>query len=146
MTVLRKHCTESCIEEFVCVGGLRVLLLWWRRCEQDATTKERSKPVLRELIRLCKRLPINNKTREFFVKNSDLGKKVKTYSKKDGDLKDLASDCMKEWLSMMKAINEQNTSPIQQGENSKEPPPIISDVTEIEKLIADRRNECITKR
>ena len=147
LVVLQSACTESCLEEFVLVGGMRALRLWTREYENAKDIA-----ALTEVAKVCCKIPFNVRTKSA-ITASGIPKNIKKLSKTDS--KEHALQCMRLWgegnrlvvaqLEARAAAGDAAAAAAEEGKaEAKEPPPKLFE--ELRDIIAEKRNEFVSNR
>lgn len=140
---LRKRGTESSLESFVAVDGMRVLLMWLNISEDDNNL-----PMLKEIVQLCSVIPYNVRTFEA-IKATGIPKTIKKLSKsKHAGISEAATNCMHKWGAGNKAIKlaEGLEAQSAQQQHASLTPDAEAAYQETVKFISDRRNEYVSQR
>jgi hypothetical protein len=151
LVAMRTRGTQGALEEFVTVGGARILKLWLSSYERDKNFF-----ALKEIVKLCSHLPYNSQTKKA-ISSTGITKMIKRLSRA-AELDEETQKCMTAWGTGNMSLKAMSLSRAQGGgeggEGSLSAPPAVcaaavsaaADLVLTEKLIADRRDEFLAQR
>ena len=141
--ILKTHCTRKCLEEFVIVGGMRLLRLWTQEYERKNDLRS-----LSQIADMCCSIPLNQRTKAA-ITDSGIPKCIKRLKKMDYN--DSALKCMHIWQEANTRLQRLSATPRSIDDTKKPEASTLvasnsSVFLEVKDIITERRNTYCAER